>query len=522
MRPNFLFFIVDQLHAAHLGCHGNRLIATPHIDGLAAAGWMAGECHVASPICMPNRASILTGRLPSVHGVRHNGIPLSLGSRTIVDALREAGYATSLCGKSHLQNITSKPPPPNPARPVRRLDAQRAYPGDHQQECAARWRDDPGFEPTLPYYGFDHLDLAIEHGDCPQGHYRRWLAREHPEALAWAGPENAIPAPDYRLTQVRQAWRTRLPQELHPTAWIADRAIDRIRAAAEREQPFFVYCSFPDPHHPYTPPGRYWDLYKPEAVPLPASFHSAEPPPHLAWLRGERDAGRAVKNTQACFAVSEREAREAIALNWGSLSFIDSQVGRVLAALEACGQAHNTVVVFTSDHGEFAGEHQLLLKGSLHYPSLTRTPLIWRDPEGARAARSDALLSSIDIGPSILARAGAEPYNGIQGRSFLPLVRGEPGHATREHLLIEEDGQRTYFGFDRPVRMRTLLGAQHRLSVYDGVDWGELYDRVADPHQLHNLWHDPGSQPLKRELLAELARQLLAHADTSPAPTALA
>ena len=91
MSTSFLVFIVDQLHAAHLGCMGNRAIATPHIDALAAQGWMATECHVASPICMPNRASLMTGRMPSVHGVRHNGIPLSLSSRTFVDALGDAG-----------------------------------------------------------------------------------------------------------------------------------------------------------------------------------------------------------------------------------------------------------------------------------------------------------------------------------------------------------------------------------------------------------------------------------------------
>lgn len=522
MLPNFLVFIVDQLNAAHLGCHGNRMIATPHIDGLAANGWMAGECHVASPICMPNRASIMTGRMPSVHGVRHNGIPLSLGSRTFVEVLREAGYYTALCGKSHLQNITNRKPAANPVRPTFSHDAQRPFPGDYLQECTARWKEDPGFEPQRPYYGFTHLDLAIEHGDRPEGHYRRWLQREHPEALGLTGPANAIPAPEYQLTGLKQAWRTRLPEQLHPTAWIADRAIDRIRAAAGEQSPFFVYCSFPDPHHPYTPPGHYWDMYKPEAVELPPSFHSAEPPPHLAWLRAQRDSGKAVKDTQACFAASEREAREAIALGYGALSFIDDQIGRVLAALDASGQAENTVVIFTSDHGEFAGEHQLLLKGSLHYASLTRAPLIWRDPAAAPGRRSDALLSSIDLSASVLDRAGLEPYNGLQGRSFLALVRGEEAYAARDHLLIEEEGQRTYFGFDRPVRMRTLLSERMRLSVYDGVEWGELYDRGIAEAESTNLWSDCAYQKLKGELLGELARVMLTLADTSPAPTAFA
>src|SRR5690606_20722295 len=110
------------------------------------------------------------------------------------------------------------------------------------------------------------------------------------------------------------------------------RTIACIEEAQRSGQPFFAYCSFPDPHHPYTPPGEYWDMYRPEDMALPASFHSSMPPPHLAWLRAEREAGRAIKTTMACFAATERETREAIALSFGSLRFIDAQIGRVLAA----------------------------------------------------------------------------------------------------------------------------------------------------------------------------------------------
>jgi arylsulfatase A-like enzyme len=523
MAINVLVFIVDQLNASHLGCFGNREISTPHIDSLAADGWTATECHVANPICMPNRASFMTGRMPSVHGVRHNGIPLSLASRTFVEQLRQAGYATSLCGKSHLQNITNKQPLASRARPVYPDDAQRPYPGNYLQECISTWKDDPAFEPSLPFYGFGSVDLAVEHGDRPQGHFLRWLAHRHPEALALAGSANAIPTPDYLLAEAGQAWRTRLPEDLHPTTWIADRAIERMRLASKQGHPFFVYCSFPDPHHPYTPPGKYWDMYKPDEITLPASFHAPAGAPHLEWLHRERDEGRAVRNTQACFAATEREAREAIALGYGSLSFIDANIGRVLAALRETGQDQETVVIFTSDHGEFAGDHQLLLKGSLHYGSLTRTPLIWRGPGAAVAgARDDSLLSTIDISRTILDLTGVEPYNGMQGRSFLPALQGKPWTHRRDHLLIEEEGQRTYFGFDAPVRMRTILSATHRMSIYDGVEWGELYDRCSDPTESHNLWAAPSAAAMKAELMAAMAREMLALSDTSPAPTALA
>src|SRR5580704_11303518 len=102
-RPNFLLFIADQLRADHLGCYGNAIVRTPQIDELAASGWTADSFYVASPICMPNRATLMTGRMPSVHGVRHNGIPLALEATTFVDLLRRSGYRTGLIGKSHLQ-----------------------------------------------------------------------------------------------------------------------------------------------------------------------------------------------------------------------------------------------------------------------------------------------------------------------------------------------------------------------------------------------------------------------------------
>lgn len=521
MPVSFLIFIVDQLSASHLGCYGNPLIATPHIDSLARDGWCATECHVATPLCMPNRASLMTGRMPSAHGVRHNGIPLSLGARTFVEQLRLAGYDTALLGKSHLQNITDKPALADPRQPRLPADAERPYPGNYLQERPSTWREAANFEVELPFYGFGHVELAIGHGDNPDGHYRRWLNQAHPQAAASAGPARAWPTPGYRLAECGQAWRTRLPEELHPASWVADRTMAHIRRAAGQGRPFLSYCSFPDPHSPYTPPGRYWDMYKPEDMLLPPSYaNKGNPPPHLKWLQEERDQGRAVKNTMGCFGATPREVQEALALNFGSIAFIDAQVGRVLAELRALGRDQDTVVIFTSDHGEFAGDHQLLLKGPLHYRSLIRTPLIWRDPQRGTGGVSDELISTIDIAPSILERAGVAGYNGMQGVSFLPSLGGRPGARTR--LLIEEEGQRSSYGFDTPVRMRTLLTRQHRLSFYEGADWGEIYDRQADPLEHHNLWDEPACAPARERLLAQMGLEMLSFTDRSTAPTALA
>ncbi|MYN12320.1 sulfatase-like hydrolase/transferase [Pusillimonas sp. TS35] len=522
---NFLLIITDQHRADHLGCYGNPIVQTPNLDSLARRGWRAGNMHVATPICMPNRASLMTGRYPSTHGARHNGIPLSLRSATFVDALRGAGYRTALIGKAHLQNMTDIPPS-WPVRAEDRLarEAVAPEPGNYSQEKRKLWLERNDYDLDYPYYGFEQARLVDDHSDDVHGHYRYWLRRNHPKVEALIGPDAAIPAPDYVLTGIRQAWRTRVPEELYPSAYIGDETIREIRAGIASDKPFFIQCSFPDPHHPFAPPGKYWDMYRPDDIPLPASFNaSTHPPPHIQWLREKRDNGTAIKHTPAIFACNEREAREAIALNYGAISNIDNQIGRILAALQESGQADNTVVIFTSDHGDYLGDHQLLLKGPIHYRGLTRVPFIWADPTGRAAgiASEHALASTIDIAPTILARASVAPFNGMQGKNMLPLMDGTQA-SLRDALIVEEEGQRVILGFDARIRCRTLLRGSLRLTVYDGTSWGELYDLDADPHETRNLWADPAAAPRKAAVLERLSYAMLAHVDTSPYPTALA
>jgi arylsulfatase A-like enzyme len=530
-RPNFLLIMTDQHRADHLGCYGNRIVATPQIDGLARRGVAFDRFHVASPICMPNRATLMTGRMPSRHGVRHNGIPLSLRATTFAELMRAAGYRTAMVGKSHLQNMLDKPPlVPDPrepalAKPPAALDEAGAPErGRYDQEFAARWRRDPERTMVLPYYGFEQVDLAIEHGDQVDGHYTGWLAARHADADADAlrGAANALPSPDIA---VPQAWRTRIPEELYPTSYVAEKTIERLAAFAKtRTTPFLLKCSFPDPHHPFTPPGRYWDMYRAADVALPDGWHfdRERAPPHLKHLLDERDAGTRLATTPALFACNEREAREAIALTYGMITMIDDALGRILARLSALGLADDTIVIFTADHGDFMGDHQLLLKGPIHYDSITRVPFIWADP-GAQGAgtRRQALAGTIDLAPTILARAGLAPFNGMQGRSLLPVIDGARDDF-RDALLIEEEGQRVYMGFPARVRMRSLLTERYRLSVYDGVPWGELYDRQEDPHALVNRWADPAYRDALRETQDRMIHEMLALSETSPRPSALA
>ena len=527
-RPNFLFIITDQHRARDLGCYGNQIVATPHIDALAQQAVVMDRAYVASPACMPNRSTLMTGRMPSLHGVRSNGIALSLDAVTFPRLLAAAGYRTAMVGKSHLQNFTGlkalvsrhdlregqAPPPPALA------EARDRAPGDYLQEDLRRWREDDGFELQVPFYGFDGVDLAIGHGDEVDGHYGRWLRSRAPELDAQRFGPPGRRGPGLALVQ---SWETPLPEELHPTRWVAERTVSRLEAFARQpQQPFFLYCSFPDPHHPFTPPGRYRGLYAPGDIPLPESWHQADKPAHLAWLHAQRDAGQAVKHTPALYACTEAEAREATALTYGLVTMLDDAIGSVLQALERTGLHENTVVVFTTDHGEYLGEHQLMLKGPLHYDCLIRTPLIWRDPQRPGAGRrSDALAGTLDLARTVLDRAGVAPANGMQGCSLLPLLRGESG-PVHQALLVEDEVQRTFLGFDRPVRVRTLVTRRHRLSIYDAAGWGELYDLEEDPHELRNLWADCGHARTRADLTEVLARCMLDLADRSPLPTHLA
>ena len=528
--PNFLLFITDQQRADHLGCYGNAIVRTPNIDRLAERGTRFERFFVATPICMPNRATLMTGRMPSLHGSRHNGISLSLGATTFVDILAAAGYATALIGKCHLQSTSAAQPVVGLPEPDARLapapeelkEAGKGFtrPGRYDQELRSTWRENPDFALTLPYYGFAHVELCTGHGDATIGHYATWLNQRQPGADNLRGRDNQLPGNGYACPQ---AWRTAVPDELYPTAFVAERTIAYLddHARERRNTPFFLQCSFPDPHHPFTPPGKYWDMYDPADIPLPSSFDGNDnPPPHLAHILSQRDAGTADRNGRTALGITAREAREANALTYGMISNIDDKVGRVLERLDDLELSKDTVVIFTTDHGDFMGDHQLLLKGALHYRGLVRVPFIWAEPQAKAAARGlvcNGLSGTLDIARSVLDRASLAPHNGIQGVSLQPAIAGgETGH---DSLLIEEHQRKGYMGLADNFHARTLMTERHRLTVYDVADWGELYDLENDPDELHNLWDAPEQGESKAALMERLARKMMALSEESPLAT---
>ncbi len=515
-RPNFILFVTDQQRADHLGCYGHPVLRTPAIDGLARRGVVFDNCHVASPVCMPNRASLMTGRMPSLHGVRMNGIPLSTEAVTFVDLLRDAGYLTALIGKSHLQTFSGQPAY-GAAAPARRgfhrAGGALAEAVRHDYRAPAYRQEAPSSRsgPATPFYGFDHVELVTGHGDACGGDYARWLGEREPDADRLQGAANQL-AHDYVCPQ---AVRTALPEDLYSTSYIAERAASWLDAP--RGAPFFLMVSFPDPHHPFNPPGRYWSAYRPEDMPVPAAFelNDWEPPAHVAALHREREEGEAALRGMNSIGCTLREALEARALTCGMIEMIDDAVARLLAALEQSGAAGRTVLAFTSDHGDHLGDHRLLLKGAEPYREITRVPLIWADPDGPSGVRRDDMAQTVDIPATILERARVEPFHGMQGRSLL-------AGPVRDAAFIQYDHQRPHPGLGGPPRVHSLVDRRWRLSVFDGQDRGELYDLEADPGELRNLWDAPDAAADKARLMERLLREEIAAADRAPLPTARA
>lgn len=518
-QPNFLYIITDQHRADYLGCYGHPLLKTPHIDALARAGTRFDNFHVASPVCMPNRASLLTGRYPSVHGLRKNGLHLSASSVTFADVLRQSGYHTAMIGKSHVQPFTGRDlPMDNPYQdaPIQEALAEPAE--DWQQEEPSRWQGEEPYRVSTPYYGFEQVDMVTQHGDNCGGHYYQWLRRQVGTPETIRGPANQLPH-DYRCPQ---AFRTAVPEALHPTSYIRDRAIDYLKAGERSEQPFFAFVSFPDPHHPFAPPGKYWDMYDPDDFEVSVPFEAhRNPPPHLRFVHEQYLQGQRQAATEKAFMASDREIREAMALTCGMITMIDDAVGAIMATLREQGLDDNTIVIFNSDHGDYMGDYSLLLKGPEPSRGITRVPFIWRDPAGQGPARCDAITSAIDVAPTILDRVGLKPFNGVQGRSLLPILDGQQA-AAREALLIEHEDNIAHWGFAQPALSRTLVTEQYRLTLFLHQPWGELYDLREDPHELHNLWSEADWQTVRLQLTETLLQKIMAAGETSPWPKRLA
>ena len=390
-------------------------------------------------------------------------------------------------------------------------EAWRNDGADYDNEDPARDESDEYFRFNLPYYGYEHVDMVTWHGDLCSGHYLQWLRKSSPLADAWRDRKNQLPH-DYVCPQ---AIRTPMPEEFYPTSFIRDRALEWLDGVEGDEKPFFAFVSFPDPHHPFTPPGHYWDMYDPADFEVPPSYEAHHnPTAPMKVLHDQWKAGKRNDKGQEAFMANEREIREAMALTCGMISMIDDAIGAIVERLKKIGRYEDTVIIFNADHGDYLGDLSLMLKGAIMRRSINNVPFIWSDPNSREGRVSHALASSVDIAPSILARAGVKPYFGIQGKNLLGAVSGPD--PVRERLMVEHEDTMRRAGFEKPAALRTLVMEDFSLTLYRGQSWGELYDRRVDPQELHNLWDDPAYAETRARLTEALLREMFGAIDESP------
>ena len=507
-RPNVLIFCVDQMRADHLGCAGNEIVRTPHLDALAARGTRFSRAYCNNPICMPARASMFTGMLPRDHGVRVNGQCLRTDLPVLPGILAEGGYRTHAAGKLHLTAWVPRVSPPDPAK----------YP-----ESLTDWRDGRIREFPQPYYGFQTVDFVGGHASYAYGEYIQWLQDQGGDPADLTEARALDPS-----GAAGGCFKMAVPEDLHYNRYIADSTIRTIEDAAGGGGPFFAWCSFPDPHHPCAPPAPYCDLYSPDDMP-PAAEREGEldrlPPIYRRIISGEEKPFNYDNS-----AMGDRGYRRMLAMTYGMVTHIDAEVGRVLAAVERAGLTESTVVVFLSDHGDMMGDHGLFWKGMYTFRGCVNLPWIVAAPGMPAGRTTEALISQIDLMPGLLDLCGLplpgsewtrqeEPFpRGTQtplqlypGRSWRRLLDGT-AERIRDSVVIENDDPTSGH------RVRALVTETHRLTIYPGTPDGELFDLTADPAELNNLWYDPAHASLRSDLIRRLLDDYSASTPAYPIP----
>lgn len=474
MPQNILMITCDQLRKDALGCYGNPIVQTPNIDRIAASGVRYEQTFTAYPVCAPNRASLATGRYPTVHGLRNNGIILPPTELTLMEVLRRRGYATYGVGKMHFGPQWKFPPDGSPLK-----DPKPEWAVNPQPQS---WE--------LPWYGFEHVQITEDHRVGP---YVDYLAGHGLDV--WSDP-HSFTYPQHIC--VRSAY----PQEHHQTAWIGDRSLEFLdRHPAD--QPFFLWTSFVHPHHPFNPPAPYDTLYNPADMPPPL-WREGEAD---LWPESYRDKHYRTTGSHEAIGmhqIPDSEWQRVKAYYYGMISFIDQQVGRLLEALAAKGMLDNTIVLFTSDHGEMLGDHHLVFKGTT-YDEVTNVPLMISNPGQIPAGVvRTAMTNSIDVMPTLLDCAGLPVPGSVQGVSLVESMRDE-GVTVRDAVLIENAGVR------RSVRTEDGL-----LTWHGAGKRGELYNLRTDPHCQHNLWDDPSAAQLQQRLTHTLIQLMAENTDTLP------
>lgn len=460
-RPNIIVITTDQQRYDTLGITGNDAIKTPNLDALAERGVLFTHAYTQNPVCIPSRACLHTGRYIHQHGVHYMETeidttpPLPPWEKTFMERLQESGYTTGAVGKIHMMQ-------------PRGYDEMALVGGK-----GARWTQSEGL-PIGPA-PLHHVNPTY---DGPN--YRDWLEARHPGGYEEIYKQRRQPEYKQNSTAIINV----LPAEEYVDYWIASEAVDFLERRGNSD-PFFLWVGFCGPHGPLDPPRRYAEMYPIQDMPLPATY---------------RETGR--------FKLDDTtRIQRCIAYYYALVTMIDDMVERIQIALRKNGQIDNTIIIFTSDHGDMMGDMGRMGKGNF-YEWVVRIPTIAALPSGIKqiSRHFDGLAETMSVAPTVLDYAGIKLPSEMTATSWRSVIEGED--AGKESILCE------YVSNDRKKKGKCI-----RTELYKFVTWGhnvgELYDLVEDPLEQDNLYDKPEYISLRDEM-KDILLEKLAESEMPP------
>lgn len=491
-KPFNIVFITSDQHRGD--CYGfeKRKVKTPHLDELALDGTRFKNCITPNPVCMPSRSSMLTGLLPRTHGVSDNGIDLNpdFGEKGFGRTFANNGYKSGFVGKLHFScNKTFKPT----GTPECRFSLSKLGPD---------WYG--------PYMGFDHVETMVGghyaglggDGDIPSPpnvhHYERWLhsggmgAKRNEQYSSKLSPNLDIP----------QTWNSGLPVAFHNSTWVGNQTIKFLEK--NKDEPFVLWTSFPDPHTPFNCPEPWCYMYNPDEIDLPENPErdfERRPWWHKKTFEGkpnmpDKNLVKHRAKWSRIFPPEEKKLRHLISNYYGMISLIDHNVGRIMTALNDLGIAENTLVIFTADHGELLGDHGLLLKGPFIYESLLRVGCIMKGPNIPKNQVIDDPVSTLDIPATLYDYANITNPMELNGKSLLGLINDK---ANRDFAYSEWDLRSSRTGLELDLRVARTKSAK---LIYEEISQtGEMYILSEDPGEMNNVFNDTAYSKIQKELM---------------------
>ncbi|MCY3915581.1 MAG: sulfatase-like hydrolase/transferase [Chloroflexi bacterium] len=464
-QPNILFIVADQHNAKALGHQGHPDARTPNLDRMAREGCRFNKAITQNPICTPSRLSFLSGQYPHNHGYYSLSGPNPGGLPNIFGHFRAAGYFTAAMGKIH---------------------------------CPEYWVEDDCdvFHESNSWQAGSIVGRSAE--------YTRFLRERGVEQL-----EDHILLPEFgeRGRQSLEGRPSPLAFDESQEGWLANTAIATMSQAAERMQPFLLHVSFPRPHQCTTPCQEFWNLYDQDTLTLPPNadydLAAAKKAPHLiASARRWRESEWQLFEPKTFEAGRRRKLHGYL----GAVSQVDAALGQLLDYLRQTGQADNSIVIYTSDHGDYATEHGIMEKApGICSDAITRVPLIWWAPGSIQpGGAADEVVELVDISNTLCALAGIAPMETSDGRDLSALLKGEADEQERIGL--------TEFAWSKsirkgPYRLVHYPGQMFPAEYPDG--FGELYDLAHDPWEMRNLYFDADYETVVDELRSDLLEWLI-------------